>query len=1554
MDSKITSIQTSLSSLSELELSYHSTFSSDILPILDYLSQLFFPFHTFEFIQISFCLLQFFETSFWVQIGNYWQKNKFSEILHYITFFSSNDPSTQENIITFSIYVAIVFINSVLFLFLVIHYSKTRRIVRPILILVRLYFMIVGGLIIHPMSSLMGHLLDDAISMHKARDIFMLAITVIFYSISELLFYLNLRYINQSIYIHKSLWITFDSTLLVFMFMWNPLFQFIGHLFKFYPFWSYFILAFFHIIFVIMSFYNYLWMSCVHDLGNALQTSILCSLIFNDIFRIVVEYYPQIKQEIFVLICLAVFVIFTIVSYVITKLIRKRINQDLSNSKMNSPQNFDKENLRVFDPTIDGKFAYFNELGLDKNMKKAMIYLIVGLTSASDMFVDFSLPQFCIDNYKTNPEMIVLLIHLLSYFKSEKKRLNATLKEFHSLRTDYIYGHFIYMQAHRIKVFRQVVSTNLSSVKLDELKLHSEDLENQIKSFWSLTTASTATLEQLEKRQRRLNNLWDESIEDNWSSVSFREEHIHFLIESCADYHRAAKMENIKEKVELMNRNRDDLCFLSLLLCFPQYYEKKIVNISEIFSNKKQKNDSSNSSSSVINQENNASSSDEKVSCSSNEYDITQEEQIANTIISSGRLRLSMQNALNNVKPKMNRALVIYSIISILASSILIITTFAVFLNSASSFNDWNTEVEVVVDLRLAFMKSFLSLSIMAGKLTDRFQIDEIKCDNFIKVNDLSVFLDESTKFDELTKTFVDESRAQLWNLMDAILSLALKGNNISSLTSILYDRSITSNICSNGSIIDTDQWSMEKAINFEILSFAVLSDDGDNVNTWYAENTYWCHVITTLPDVEKMFSVVQNELTYDISNSSARSSNKIKIAMIVIGPAHFLFFVLQLPIIIYLFSQEINHLIKIMLSTDQEYKEQARKNVSLIVVNENNEIVPPITKVSFNWKIFLFSFLIFLAFCCFILFEELILYYSMEFTKKMRNVGFFHCYFSLTRSYIIEILIDILNAIYNVNIPKYYLTNEAFKERIYFLLKAFQRNAYVILNDSPECPSSVGKDPVIDRIVLNSFCKTSSNFVNLHDSYECASLNRLFATFHSLIEKITEEIELFDGSFKGDELSNLYHLIFVHLIPLNRDAEERFNDIQKDYVHNYSLNLILFFICGIVFLIIWSILMAFIINNFRRIFNMAICLIRRLSPVGFINNTELINYLLYKKSEEIEMGVTHAIFNSSFDGIICMNLDGIVEIINKSFANDYGYSTEQLVGQLIGTIFDNASREKLENQLKLIKNHESTGYTQDVICFTNDGRAVPSFITLFATKQNENSLILVIRDQTILLQKKKRLELAKKRSQDLLEQIMPSKVLAMIKEGKSEITFSVPSASVMFVDIVNFSNFSADLSPQQIMGTLSTLFGAFDVWIQKYPFMTKIKLIGDIYMAACGLFAVDEEQSVIAKQCIDFALHVLNILDDTNIKLNMCLQIRIGINSDGPIIAGVLGNENRVFDIIGDTINVASRLEHKAEPGHILMSEKTFNLVKDFKYRITPKGEMFLKGKGNMKAYEI
>jgi class 3 adenylate cyclase len=104
----------------------------------------------------------------------------------------------------------------------------------------------------------------------------------------------------------------------------------------------------------------------------------------------------------------------------------------------------------------------------------------------------------------------------------------------------------------------------------------------------------------------------------------------------------------------------------------------------------------------------------------------------------------------------------------------------------------------------------------------------------------------------------------------------------------------------------------------------------------------------------------------------------------------------------------------------------------------------------------------------------------------------------------------------------------------------------------------------------------------------------------------------------------------------------------------------------------------------------------------------------------------------------------------------------------------------------------------------------------------------------------------------------------------------------------------------------------------------------------------------------VRFANEALRALEDTNVRLDANLMVRIGVNTGGPIIAGVLGTDKPVFDIIGDPINIAARLQSTCLPGRVQISEATYMLIKDRGFIIEPRGEIFLKGKGNRPAFLV
>ena len=283
-----------------------------------------------------------------------------------------------------------------------------------------------------------------------------------------------------------------------------------------------------------------------------------------------------------------------------------------------------------------------------------------------------------------------------------------------------------------------------------------------------------------------------------------------------------------------------------------------------------------------------------------------------------------------------------------------------------------------------------------------------------------------------------------------------------------------------------------------------------------------------------------------------------------------------------------------------------------------------------------------------------------------------------------------------------------------------------------------------------------------------------------------------------------------------------------------------------------------------------------------------------------------------------------------------------------------------------MINGQSALVFEDHLTCITDSAQSMPCGVTILGMTSNNTdegqngsatvqSFVVILRDEADLMKQQEEAEAAKAQSENLLFQILPRDIVTRLNSGEKDISFTVPSASIIFTDVVRFSEYTVNLSPPEIMGNLSTLFAAFDLCAKKYPLLTKIKLIGDIYMAAAGLFSDESEPPKShAEQILRFGLDCLTSLDDVNLKLNANLQLRVGINSGGPLLAGVLGTDKPVFDIIGDPINVAARLQTTDVPGKIQIPQSTYDLVKDDDFQIEVRGEVFLKGKGKTISYLV
>ncbi len=202
-------------------------------------------------------------------------------------------------------------------------------------------------------------------------------------------------------------------------------------------------------------------------------------------------------------------------------------------------------------------------------------------------------------------------------------------------------------------------------------------------------------------------------------------------------------------------------------------------------------------------------------------------------------------------------------------------------------------------------------------------------------------------------------------------------------------------------------------------------------------------------------------------------------------------------------------------------------------------------------------------------------------------------------------------------------------------------------------------------------------------------------------------------------------------------------------------------------------------------------------------------------------------------------------------------------------------------------------------------------------------------------------------RSEALLVNILPPAIAARLKQSKeSVIADSHAEASILFADMAGFTARAADTLPVKLVLFLNDLFTAFDQLVERYG-LEKIKTTGDAYMVVSGVPAPRADHAeALARLALDMRAAVTAIAASSG----RALSIRIGISS-GPVVAGVVGTKKFFYDVWGDTVNVASRMESTGEPGWIQVSEATYALIQD-KFDLESRGEIEIKGKGKMRTW--
>lgn len=207
-------------------------------------------------------------------------------------------------------------------------------------------------------------------------------------------------------------------------------------------------------------------------------------------------------------------------------------------------------------------------------------------------------------------------------------------------------------------------------------------------------------------------------------------------------------------------------------------------------------------------------------------------------------------------------------------------------------------------------------------------------------------------------------------------------------------------------------------------------------------------------------------------------------------------------------------------------------------------------------------------------------------------------------------------------------------------------------------------------------------------------------------------------------------------------------------------------------------------------------------------------------------------------------------------------------------------------------------------------------------------------------------LTLEREKSESLLLNILPKQIADILKKEERVIADHYDGASILFADLVGFTPMSAQMTPTEMIEMLNQIYSHIDSLAEKYD-VEKIRTIGDNYMVASGVPSTRPDH---AQALANMALDILAYTKKLPTQNGHAISFRIGINS-GPLIAGVIGQKKFHYDVWGDTVNTASRMESHGEPGKIQVTKSTYKLVMN-EFVFEARGKIDVKGKGEMETW--
>ncbi|EAX98121.1 Adenylate and Guanylate cyclase catalytic domain containing protein [Trichomonas vaginalis G3] len=1555
MNPSESSVSKSTSSVSSIGVNKDSviqgkySLSDQIFPVYDQMMQKAILPKWFLAFVAFYIMLQILIIAFWVYTEPFLRINskysKFFEI--FLKVFIYGDAIHYTEVKGLNMYrTLIVSLFAFFWVFFVIYYHKLKySIPVPLLYITSLIVDILVPVFITPSAYVACHGIVNLKYAHNSTIIGEIIIGFISYGITLMNFSITTTLKARSVALTNLTFPLFDSSSIVVWTISTTLCCILSAILTYFENWTQIIVIVIHAIISCYLCYRLLFIPFYDLYRNASVLAFAITSIVLDIYSILMQLIKSIPYEYIPFILIGSLIISFIFASIFYKRKVKQIKEDLT--------------FRTDNPKAP---EYLASLNIDSTQLRAMEYIVVGLTQICDYFVDGSLTDYIIkvDEFEG---ILAILLQVVTFFPCESRKMDVLYKKLIMKRKLSFADRFLLYQVYRIKTRRLVTDTKSTLETYTKLKARNDECKQSIRSFWDFPSCKINYLSSLSITVNDINSLFINTIQENPNNVRIATEYSDFLIECMTNFDEAIRQKVKVERILNGTNFNVDISFRSLVNKFPRYLKDKILDTKGrlIMRLKERNSDPLNDNSS--NQSKSGSSSKE-TNTSTLTVDLETQEVVSKRVLRDSKVRLAFHQSIHTLHPHHMKNL------TILANSILVVC-FSIFIAYYAYQKDklkWRRDAFVEFRyMSLALDKTYYAsfvLTLEWARMHDRYDNStEIMGNISIDFEDNPIAKNKWEPAYETIYQTVDQAKDFLETLYQSMADSA-RTEDIYEIIPLLLKPRSKIYACTNYEISHDMPGNLKDQfviIHFFQDNFAgdfhVMDKDIPNIY----QNDFYCQLFANSYILSKNAEEsIENILDYSVEKSQKLIDDVWLWTGIGGGIVLFVTFIPMIIIIIN-YYKIVNGLLKVLLELPNSAKEDAKKRLN---IENTDEIVETSNKTKKS-KLLEISIFIYFASAALITvlycLSGLYTYYFNDLMANLLDWYYISCVRNVASS---ELRNNILHIILlNDSLPNKIIPLEDIYQAALDEIDLLKRYNQYLIEGGNNFERFIGFDAESDSYQFMEVCELGRDPKSMHDMYACSSIDKQIAFLTTNVRDIMKNPDKLSGAINDEVTQNVMHLINNHFYPLTVLAATRVKSLLQDNFDAGMKKLTIYLVIELLISLFLFILPLFIRAVIWENYKMLLMLLKHLPPQVIIDTPEILDFFREKsKHHHTEaMTISKSVVYNTSECIAITNQNAIIEIVNQSLTANINITPDQILGQSITNIISLSEHDRIGNQIQLMTTGQGSSVWQDhTKLVKDDGSEVPFGITIIGMKENEGSaditsLVFILENEEEKIKQKKLAEESKAKSEKLLYQILPKDIVVRLNRGETDISFTIPSATIFFIDIVKFSSYAELLTPSEIMANLSLVFATFDGIVSEFQSITKIKLIGDVYMAAAGLFQDPKEESKQhAEDAVRCCLKCAKSMEEINMKLNASLEVRIGCNSGGPLIGGVLGTDKPTFDIIGDTINVAARLQSTDIPGNVQISASTKEMIEHLDFVIEERGLIYLKGKGKQMTYFV